>query len=273
MHSRNNELMTTQAPQVMIEIEHLEKYYEKKHAVKDLNMRIQAGEIVGFLGPNGAGKTTTVKILTGLIPASSGTARVSGHAIAENPIAVKRSIGYVPETGALYESLTAWEYLELVAELHHLERPVFEQRAGEFLDLFGLEDDRNNRLAGFSKGMRQKILISAALLHNPPVLLFDEPLSGVDANTAMVFKQIMRRLSAEGKSILFCSHILEVVERLCTRIIIINAGEIVADGTPDAIAAQTGHKSLEAAFNAITGGADADEKAEEFLLALKGLGT
>jgi ABC-2 type transport system ATP-binding protein len=257
----------------MIEIQNLEKYYDKKHAVKGISFTIQPGEIVGFLGPNGAGKTTTVKILTGLIPASSGVARVNGYSINENPVEVKKNIGYVPETGALYESLTAWEYLELVAELHHLNREVWTQRAGEFLELFGLTGERDNRLGGFSKGMRQKVLIAAALLHDPPVLLFDEPLNGVDANTALVFKQLLRKLSQQGKTILFCSHILEVVERLCTRIIIIHEGAIVADGTPNEIAVQTGHSNLEAAFNTITGGADAEEKAEEFMLALKGLST
>ena len=255
----------------MIEVHQLEKYYGDKHALKGISFAVQPGEILGFLGPNGAGKTTTVKILTGLISASGGQAKIDGFSIAEHPIEVKRRFGYVPESGALYESLSAWEYLELVADLHHLEPQLFRQRAGEFLELFGLEAEKDNRIAGFSKGMRQKILISAALLHNPKVLLFDEPLNGVDANTALVFKKLLRKFSEQGKTILFCSHVLEVVERLCTRSIIINEGEVVADGTPADIAAQTGHKSLEAAFNSITGGADAELRAEEFLLALEGL--
>lgn len=257
----------------MIDIQNLDKFYDKKHAVKGISVVIRPGEIVGFLGPNGAGKSTTVKILTGLISATSGQAFINGYSIQDNPIKVKKSIGYVPETGALYESLTAWEYLELIADLHHLEHQVFEKRAGEFLELFGLSGEKDKRLSGFSKGMRQKVLIAAALLHDPPVLLFDEPLNGVDATTALVFKQLMRRLSQRGRTILFCSHILEVVERLCTRIIIINEGELVTDGTPEEIARDTGHSSLEAAFNAITGGADADEKAEEFMQALRGLDT
>ncbi|MDQ7054862.1 MAG: ABC transporter ATP-binding protein [candidate division KSB1 bacterium] len=255
----------------MIEVRQLEKYYGDKHALKGISFTVQPGEILGFLGPNGAGKSTTVKILTGLIPASAGEARICGYSLSDQPLEVKKRFGYVPETGALYESLTAWEYLELLADLHHLDREVFEHRAGEFLELFDLQQDKNQRLAGFSKGMRQKVLIAAALLHNPEVLLFDEPLSGVDANTALVFKQLLRRFSEQGKTILFCSHVLEVVERLCTRIIIINEGEIVASGTPAAIAKQTGHATLEEAFNAITGGVDAQMRAEEFLLALEGL--
>lgn len=255
----------------MIEVFNLEKYYDDKHALKGISFTVHPGEILGFLGPNGAGKTTTVKILTGLIPASGGEARICGHSLSEQPLEVKRKIGYVPESGALYESLTAWEYLELIADLHHLDRRIFQRRAGEFLELFELQQEKNHRLAGFSKGMRQKILISAALLHNPDVLLFDEPLNGVDANTALVFKQLLRRFSEQGKTILFCSHVLEVVERLCTRIIIINQGQIVAEGSPEDIARKTGHLTLEEAFNTITGGADAHTRAEEFLMALEGL--
>ena len=156
----------------MIEIQNLEKYYDKKHAVKNISFTINTGEIVGFLGPNGAGKTTTVKILTGLIPASQGAARVNGYSIRENPVEVKKSIGYVPETGALYESLTAREYLELVADLHHLNRQIFENRAGELLALFGLKVAKNNRLGGFSTGMRGQLLSAVAWLAYQHILRF-----------------------------------------------------------------------------------------------------
>ncbi len=255
----------------MIRIEGLRKTFGDTEALKGVSFAVQPGEILGLLGPNGAGKSTTVKILTGLLPASGGTAWLNKYNIATDPIEVKKSFGYVPESGALYESLTGWEYLELVADLHHLDRGVFRQRAEEFLDLFDLLADKDRRISGYSKGMRQKILISAALIHNPQVLLFDEPLNGVDANTALIFKQLLKRLGEQGKTILFCSHVLEVVERLCTRIVIINDGLVVADGTPEAISEQTGHASLENAFHQITGAADADEKAEEFLQALEGL--
>lgn len=255
----------------MIEVANLEKYYGDKYALRKISFEVKPGEILGFLGPNGAGKSTTIKILTGLIPASGGQARLAGHDIAEEPLKVKSLLGYVPESGALYESLTAWEFLELVADLHMLERSLFERRANEFLDLFNLQSERHNRIAGFSKGMRQKLLISASLLHNPPVLLFDEALNGVDANTAMVFKQIIRRLSKQGKTIFFCSHILEVVERLCTRIVIIQDGSIVADGVPAEIAAKVGKATLEDAFAELTGGNNADSRADEFMTALEGL--
>lgn len=252
----------------MISVQNLEKYYGDKQALKNVTFSVNPGEILGFLGPNGAGKSTTVKILTGLIPATAGQAEIAGLPIDSNSVEVKRKFGYIPESGALFESLTAWEYLELAADLHHLPRRIFQQRVKNFLELFDLLHESHSRLSDFSKGMKQKVLITAALLHNPDVLFFDEPLAGVDANTALVFKSLLKQFREQGKTILFCSHILEVVERLCTRIIIINEGEIIAEGSPESIAQQTGHSSLELAFNALTGGSDAEKKAVDFLSAL-----
>ncbi|KAA3611371.1 MAG: ABC transporter ATP-binding protein [Calditrichaeota bacterium] len=254
----------------MIDVQNLVKFYDKKHALRNISFSVEPGEILGFLGPNGAGKSTTIKILTGLIPPSSGTALISGFSIIDQPVEVKKRFGYIPESGALFESLTAWEYLEMVADLHHLPAQIFNRRVQEFLEIFDLKEECHSRLSDFSKGMKQKVLIIAALLHNPEVLFFDEPLNGVDANTALVFKELLRQFREKGKTIFFCSHILEVVERLCTRIIIINEGEIITEGTPESIAAKTGHSSLELAFNALTNGADAEQKAVDFLSALRG---
>lgn len=255
----------------MIQIDSLFKSFGDKQALRGISFTVHPGEILGFLGPNGAGKTTTVKILTGLLPPDGGSAQVAHFDVVREPIEVKRRIGYVPETGAIYESLTAYEYLELVANLQKIAPTVYQKRVEEFLGLFGLAGEAQNQIAGFSKGMRQKILISAALLHNPPVLLFDEPLNGIDANSALVFKELLRKLSQQGKTILFCSHILEVVERLCTRIVIIDKGRLVAEGTPAAIAQQTGAATLEQSFSLLTGVKDAAEHAEEFMQALRGL--
>jgi len=255
----------------MIHIDSMFKSYGDKQALRGISFTAHPGEILGFLGPNGAGKSTTVKILTGLLQPDSGSAMVANFDVVREPIEVKRRIGYVPETGAIYESLTAYEYLELVANLHKLDPAVYKKRIEEFLDLFGLAGETQNQIAGFSKGMRQKILISAALLHNPPVLLFDEPLNGIDANSALVFKELLRKLSQQGKTILFCSHILEVVERLCSRLVIIDKGQLVAEGTPKAIAQQTGAATLEQAFSLLTGVKDAVAQAEEFMQALQGL--
>src|SRR5580765_3719541 len=194
----------------MIQTESLYKTYEGKAAVIDLSFRVEPGEILGFLGPNGAGKSTTVKILTGMIRPSKGRAIVAGYDVVEQPLEVKKRIGYVPETAALYDGLTAAEYLELIGCLHHLDRRTAETRSGELLELFGLGDVRQQRMTEFSKGMRQKVLIASALLHRPDVLFLDEPLDGLDANAAAVVKELLKKLAAQGKTILFCSHILEV---------------------------------------------------------------
>jgi ABC-2 type transport system ATP-binding protein len=246
----------------------LTKTYPGKDAVRGLSFTVGKGEIVGFLGPNGAGKTTTVRMLTGMIRPTSGTATVAGYDITREPIEAKKRLGYVPESGALFETLTGGEYLRFVADLHHLDRDVAERRADEFLDLFGIRAQRDQRIQEYSKGMKQKVLISAALIHQPQVLFLDEPLNGLDANAALVFKEIIKRLSAQGTTMLFCSHILDVVEKLCPRIIILNEGSIIAEGTPELIANRAGEETLEDAFCRLTGVRDARESARDFLEAL-----
>jgi ABC-2 type transport system ATP-binding protein len=252
----------------MIETQHLSKRYDTKIAVTDLSLAVQEGEIFGFLGPNGAGKSTTVKMLTGMIFPTSGSALVAGFDILKDPVEVKKRIGFVPESGALFESLTGWEYLQLIADLHHIDRGVAGKRMEEFLTLFGLWGEHTARLQQYSKGMKQKILISAALIHNPPVLFLDEPLNGLDANAALVFKELLKKLSAQGKTIFFTSHVLEVVERLCTRIAIIDHGRIIAEGTAEQIADSTGQRTLEESFAKLTGVRDARDSAQDFLEAL-----
>jgi ABC-2 type transport system ATP-binding protein len=252
----------------MIITDGLTKYYEKKNALQALSMRVDPGEILGFLGPNGAGKSTTVKILTGMILPTSGSAKVAGFDVVAQPLEVKKRIGYIPETAALYDGLTAAEYLELVACLHHLDPRTSAARREELLSLFGLAGSQHDRLSEFSKGMRQKVVIAAGLLHRPEVLFLDEPLDGLDANAAAVVKELLKKLASQGRTILFCSHILEVVERICTRIVIINGGRQIASGTADEIRAQTGTATLEDAFSRLTGVRDVGETASELLSAL-----
>jgi ABC-2 type transport system ATP-binding protein len=253
----------------MIATEHLSRDYGSKRALYDLTMRVEPGEILGFLGPNGAGKSTTVKVLTGMIQPSAGRAIVAGFDVVAQPLEAKKRIGYVPETAALYDGLTAAEYLELIACLHHLEPKVATTRRDELLELFGLRDAANQRMSEFSKGMKQKVVISAALLHRPDVLFLDEPLDGLDANTAMVVKELLKKLAAQGKTILFCSHILEVVERMCSRIVVINNGVKIAEGTSKEIELGTGTSSLEEAFSKLTGVRDAGQVSSDFLAALE----
>lgn len=253
----------------MIEIRELTRTFGDTVAVDGLDMVVEPGEIVGFLGPNGAGKTTTVKILACMLAPSGGSARVAGFDVTEEPMEVKRRIGYVPETGALYETLTAGEYLTMVANLRGIDGRRAESRVSELLDLFGILDARDLRLAQHSKGMKQKVLISSALIGNPEVLYLDEPLGGLDANAALVVKQLLRELASQGRTILFCSHILDVVERVCSRIVVIDKGRKVAEGSALRIARDTGTASLEAAFARLTGVRDAGEVTRGLLSALE----
>ena len=253
----------------MIETERLSRSYGDTLAVSELTLKVERGEILGFLGPNGAGKSTTVKMLTGLLRPTSGTARVAGFDIAKHPLEVKRRIGYVPESGAMYESLSASEYLELIACLHHLEPRVARARADEFFELFGLGKVRHQRLAEYSKGMKQKILFAAALIHRPEVLFLDEPLNGLDANAALIVKDLLRKLAAQGRAVFFCSHILEVVERVCTRIVIIDHGSQIVAGSASEIIRATATTTLEEAFSSLTGVRDVGALTEDLLAALE----
>ena len=252
----------------MIETRGLTRHFGATKAVEDLDLRVEPGEILGLLGPNGAGKTTTVKILTCMIKPTSGSASVAGFDVEQSPLEVKRRLGYVPEAGALYETLTAGEYLTMVANLRGIEGRRADRKINQLLELFDVLNARDRRLAGHSKGMRQKILISAALLGNPEVLFLDEPLNGIDANAALVVKQLLRELASQGRTILFCSHILEVVERICTRIVIVDKGRKIAEGAPERIAAETGTGGLEEAFARLTGVRDAGEVTRDLLKAL-----
>ena len=253
----------------MIDTENLSRGYGGKVALRGLTLHVAPGEILGFLGPNGAGKSTTVKVLTGMIKPDSGRARVAGFDVVSDPLEVKKRIGYVPESAALYESLSAREYLELVASLYHLPRESAGHRIEEMLARFELSHAIDQRLSEFSKGMKQKVLIASALMHRPDVLFLDEPLTGLDANAALVVKELIRGLAAQGRTIFFCSHVLEVVERVCTRIVIIDHGTVIADGTARDIAAAAGASTLEQAFVALTGTRDTAQVTHDLLKALE----
>ncbi|MEX2177849.1 MAG: ABC transporter ATP-binding protein [Gemmatimonadaceae bacterium] len=252
----------------MIRVENLSKAYGDKRAVDQLTFGVDPGEIVGFLGPNGAGKSTTVKILTGLLRPDAGATSVAGFDVLTHPLDAKRRLGYVPEQPVIYDTLTGDEYLDLVGSLHHLVPAVAKQRRAELLDLFGLGDAKHQQVQEYSKGMRQKVVIAAALLHRPEVLILDEPLDGLDANTALVMKELLRQLAAQGRTIMFSSHILEVVERICTRIVIIDKGKLVTQGTAAEICANTGTTSLDEAFARLTGVRDAGLVTADLLAAL-----
>jgi ABC-2 type transport system ATP-binding protein len=252
----------------MIRIERLRKSYGSTLAVADLDLEVECGQILGFIGPNGAGKSTTLKVLTGLIPADSGSASVCGFDVATHPLEAKRRLGYVPESPKLYETLTADAFLDVIGALHHLDDAVSRRRREELLDLFGLGDARHQFLRTFSKGMKQKVVIAAALMHRPDVLVLDEPLDGVDANTALVVRSLLRQLAADGRTVLFSSHVLELVERICTRICILDDGRKVAEGTIAEVLSGTRADSLAGAFGQLTGIREPSHVSADILAAL-----
>lgn len=252
----------------MIETIQLERKFGTNQVLNSINLLVEPGEIVGLLGPNGAGKTTTVRILTGLLRPTSGIVRVAGFNVEDDPIEVKKRVGYVPEAGALYETLTAREYLDLVAKIYRMDSEVAEERIGSFLRLFNLLDDRDVPTQAFSKGMKQKIAVCAALLPNPDVLLLDEPFDGLDATTALVAKDLLKELAGQGRTILLCSHILEVVEQLCTRLVIIHHGTVVSIGTSEEVCAQARADSLSEAFSILTGRRNTAQTTKSILNAL-----
>jgi ABC-2 type transport system ATP-binding protein len=250
----------------MVHLDHLSKCFGSQKAVDALSFEIPAGQIVGFLGPNGAGKTTTLKMLTGMIEPTSGTANICGFDLRRNPIEVKRRVGFVPESGAVFESLTGLEYLEMVAALYSIPRNAARDRIRQFIAFFDLsfETLTEKLLGAYSKGMRRKVVITAALLHNPPVVFFDEPLDGLDANAAVGFKALIQTLAREGKTIVYSSHILDVVERVCHRVLIIDKGRLLLDGKPEELVAVHNSGTLENLFTQLTGGAELERRAEDF---------
>jgi len=248
---------------VVIETENLSKYYgkgEEIRALDALNIEVFEGETFGLLGPNGAGKTTAVRLLNGIIKPSGGTARVNGFDIVQQEDDVKRATGMLAESPALYDKLSAREFLEFMGALYDVPGDLLEGRIDELLRLFGLHERRDHLIEGYSSGMKQKLLIAAALIHDPPILFFDEPTSALDPRAAHMVKGLIQELAdTAGKTIFMCSHLLPVVEELCDRIGIINNGRLIAVGTIDEIIAHSGTETLEEAFIALTGGLVNDE--------------
>jgi ABC-2 type transport system ATP-binding protein len=253
----------------MIEVQNLGKSYGPKAAVADVSFTVRPGEPTAYLGPNGAGKSTTLKILAGLLRPDQGQVRIAGFDIHQDPLEAKRRVGYVPENAALYATLTPNEYLSLIAELYHLDRPTAADRITQLLRAFDLPNVGDRQIETLSKGQRQKVLLIGAMLHNPDVLLLDEPLNGLDANAGLTFRRILEELAGQGKTILFCSHILEVIERICPRVILIDQGRIVADDTTANLRQRHAKGTLEAVFQQLTRPDEADEGAKAFVQALR----
>ena len=236
----------------MLEVRNLVKRYRKVPAVEGASFSIRPGEILGYLGPNGAGKSTTVKCLIGLIEPTSGDIFFHGQDVRRNWRGFLRRVGYVPEEPHLYPQLSGFEYLQLTGRLRSLPRGTIEKRSGDLLRWFGLWDDRHSPLSSYSKGMRQKVLLSAALLHNPDVLILDEPFSGLDVNMAIVLRTLVKALAADGKMVLYSSHVLEVVEKICTSVVILRKGKVVAHDKVERLRDLMQQESLEGIFAQLT---------------------
>jgi ABC-2 type transport system ATP-binding protein len=214
----------------MIHVENLVKTYPNGvKALEGVSFKLEPGEVCAYLGANGAGKSTTIKIISGMMGADSGEVVVNGFNVFQFPHKVKRIIGYVPESGALFLSLTPWDFLEFTCKMYDIDKQVYTRRIFEFMELFDLKNEVKSPMAGFSKGMRQKVLIIASLIHNPDIIFWDEPLSGIDYNTSELVKNLVKDLSASGKTFFYSTHLLETVDKICSHVIILNKGTIVHD--------------------------------------------
>ncbi len=238
----------------MLKLTDISKSYAKGNvkAVDNISMHVQRGEIFGFIGPNGAGKTTTIKMICGILRPDSGRILINGYDINENPIAAKRSIGYVPDNHEVYERLTGLEYLNFIADVYEVDPDVRNERIEKYLDMFSITDAAVEKINSYSHGMKQKLLITAALLHQPPLWLLDEPLTGLDPKASMLLKEEMHKHCEAGNTVFFSTHVLEVAERLCDRIGIIQHGKLIAVGTLDELRGPKANETLEKIFFELT---------------------
>jgi len=232
----------------VLEARGLTKYYGSVLAVHPIDFTLEPGQVLGYLGPNGAGKSTTVKMLTGLLEPTRGEVLFNGQNIQQDLVGYRRHLGYVPEEANLYPYLTGYEYLELVGTLRGMEPARLRQKIELFLELFSLFPHQHISLSSYSKGMRQRILLISALMDNPDVLILDEPNSGLDVTTALILKNLIQALSAKGKTIFYCSHVLEVVEKVCSRLLILRKGQVIASGGTEEVRQRIGQASLENIF-------------------------
>ncbi|NMO97406.1 ABC transporter ATP-binding protein [Paenibacillus lemnae] len=256
----------------VISITDLRMRYGDRFVLNGIDLQVHPGQIIGYIGPNGAGKSTTVKIMLGLVEGYSGDVHIFGQNIAEAGPEYKRRIGYVPEVAELYDTLTALEYLSFVGQLYGMNAGDAEFRSLHLAEILGIKDAFNSRISSFSKGMRQKVMLISSLLHNPDILFLDEPLSGLDANSVMVVKEILELLSSQGKTIFYSSHIMDVVEKISSRIILLHDGRIAADGSFDELKEKSLESSLENIFTQLTGFDQHRELAERFVAVVNEVG-
>lgn len=229
----------------MLEIQHLTKIYGNKKAVDDLSLTINAGEIYGFIGHNGAGKTTTLKSVVGILKFDSGEIKVNGISVKDDPVAVKRNIAYIPDNPDLYEFMSGISYLNFIADIFDVKEPARSAKIKEYGDLFGLTSDLAQPISAYSHGMKQKLAVISALIHEPKLMIMDEPFVGLDPSAAHILKGLMRELCDNGGAIFFSTHVLEVAEKLCDKVAIIKDGKLIMSGTMEEV---KGNSSLETVF-------------------------
>jgi ABC-2 type transport system ATP-binding protein len=254
----------------MLEVRNLTKRYSAIAVVQNVSFVIRPGEILGYLGPNGSGKSTTVKMVTGLVEPSEGEIFFRGETVLKNRLWFNKQFGYVPEEPHLYTHLTGHEYLQLVGRLRSMEKTALERKIDALLDLFGLADFRHTEMSSYSKGMRQKVLLSAALLHDPDVLILDEPFSGLDVTATLVFRTLLKALADEGKMILYSSHVLEVVEKVCSEVLILHRGRVVAHDSVARLRDLRSSSSLEDVFSQLVMHEDASAIASQMIAVMRG---
>ena len=254
----------------MLELRHVTKRYRGIPAVDDVSFRLQAGTVLGYLGPNGAGKSTTVKMITGMLEPTHGQILFRGRSIYDDLPGYRARLGYVPEEAQVYTHLSGLEYLQLAGRLRSIPEKVIVRKATALLDLFGLKAAAEAPISDYSKGMKQRVLLSAALLHDPDLIVFDEPLSGLDAVTARLFKDLLIVLRREGKAVLYISHVLEVVEQVCDRVLILSKGNVLADASPRELLDMTSLPTLESVFAQMVQQTDTRSVAERLVNVMQG---
>ena len=256
----------------MLEIQGISKKFSAFTVVNNVSFTVAPGEILGYLGPNGAGKTTTIRMLAGLLQPSRGRIVFEGQEVGGNLAAYKRRLGYVPEQSEIYPHLSAYEYLTMVGRLRGLPERALKDKVVEFLTIFDLEGDMHGPISSYSKGMRQKVLISAALLHDPDILLLDEPLSGLDVTTSLVMRDLIRRLAGARKIIIYSSHVLEVTEKVCSKVIILHKGTIAANDSVENLRQLMNLPSLAEIFSQLVVPEDTGAVAGRIVAAMRGEG-
>ena len=242
----------------MLEINHVSMAYAngKIKAVDDLSFSLKPGEIFGFLGANGAGKTTTIKITTGILPVKSGSISICGHDITKDPVEAKRNFGFVPDSPIIFDKYTGREYIDFLADVYGVSKEQRQKVTSDLLKRFSLEEAFDKRISGYSHGMKQKIAIIGALIHSPSLWILDEPMMGLDPQSAFALKELMREHRDAGKTVFFSTHVLDVAEKICDRVAIINKGKLVLCGDIEEIKQAKGDESLEEIFLSVAGGSD-----------------